>query len=183
MLNSIDVANFFIDLAKSDPYNDMTNIRVNKMLFFAQGWSLVRRGKPLFKEDLRAWQYGPVVPSVYKAFQPCGNQKIVDFSGKFDPDKFSSEEIELLLDVSREYDKYSTTKLVNMTHEKGTPWQQVYREHESKVITKESILQYFETLEPIESFTVQLDESDFVGYRDPETGLLVLPKELDDGTE
>lgn len=180
MLNSIDVANFFIDLAKSDPYNDMTNIRVNKMLFFAQGWSLARRGKALFKEDFRAWQYGPVAQNVYFAFQPCGNQKIVDFSGQFDSDKFSAEEIELLLDVSREYDKYSTTKLVNMTHAKGTPWQQVYREHENNVITKESIREYFKTLDPLESFSVNLDESEFVGYRDPETGLLVLPKELDD---
>ena len=183
MLNSIDVANFFIDLAKSDPYNDMTNIRVNKMLFFAQGWSLVKRGKPLFKEDFRAWQYGPVAQNVYFAFQPCGNQKIVDFSGKFDPDKFSAEEIELLLDVSREYDKYSTTKLVNMTHENGTPWRQVYQEQKNNVITKESIRKYFENLEPIEEFSVKIDDSDFVGCRDPETDLLVLPKELDDDAE
>lgn len=183
MLNSIDVANFFIDLAKSDPYNDMTNIRVNKMLFFAQGWSLVRRGKALFKEDLRAWTYGPVAPSVYYAFQPCGNQKIVDYSGKFDPEKFSAEEIDLLLDVSREYDKYSTTKLVDMTHAKGSPWQQVYQEYENKVISKSSISEYFKTLDPLEPFSPSIDEGDFVGRRDPETGLLVLPKELDDDAE
>lgn len=183
MLNSIDVANFFIDLAKSDPYNDMTNIRVNKMLFFAQGWSLVRRGMPLFEEELCAWPYGPVAPSVYRAFQPCGNQKIVDFSGEFTPEKFESDEIELLLDVSREYDKYSTTKLVNMTHEKGSPWHQVYKEHESKIISKSSIREYFETLEPLDAFAIDLDESELVGYRDSETGLLVLPKELDDDAE
>lgn len=52
MCRAIDVANFFIDLANSDPDDCMTNLRVNKLLYFAQAWSLVRRGKPLFPDEL-----------------------------------------------------------------------------------------------------------------------------------
>ena len=68
MLKAIDVANFFVDLANSDPDDCMTNLRVNKLLYFAQAWSVVRRNKPLFEEDMQAWKYGPVVPEVYTAF-------------------------------------------------------------------------------------------------------------------
>ena len=38
-----DVADFFVDSALNDPEDNMTNLRVNKLLFFAQGWSLARR--------------------------------------------------------------------------------------------------------------------------------------------
>ena len=58
MLKAIDVANFFVDLANSDPDDCMTNLRVNKLLYFAQAWSVVRRNKPLFEEDMQAWKYG-----------------------------------------------------------------------------------------------------------------------------
>lgn len=45
MCKAIDVANFFVDMANNDPNDCMTNLRVNKLLYFAQAWSLVRRGK------------------------------------------------------------------------------------------------------------------------------------------
>ena len=76
MLKAIDVANFFVDLANSDPDDCMTNLRVNKLLYFAQAWSVVRRNKPLFEEDMQAWKYGPVVPEVYTAFSACGRERI-----------------------------------------------------------------------------------------------------------
>ena len=43
----------------------MTNLRLQKILYFIQAFSLISTGHPLFKEDILAWQYGPVVKEVY----------------------------------------------------------------------------------------------------------------------
>lgn len=54
-LSALDVANFFINLSCNSEEEEMTNLRLNKILFFAQAWSLVRFNKGLFVEDFHAW--------------------------------------------------------------------------------------------------------------------------------
>ena len=50
----------------------MTNLRLQKLLYFAQGWHLARFGRPLFDASIEAWPYGPVVPEVYRAYKEYG---------------------------------------------------------------------------------------------------------------
>lgn len=120
-----DVALFFIDLAKQK--NDaecgdlMTNLRLQKLLFFAQGWHLARYGKPLFDAPIEAWRLGPVVPEVYRTYKKHGNFGIADECAP-PSDAFTPEEYELLLDVAREYDMKSTSSLIYESHEPGAPW-------------------------------------------------------------
>lgn len=183
MLHAIDVANFFIDMANanSEVEDFMTNLRVNKLLYFSQAWSLVRRGKPLFSEELQAWKYGPVVPCVYQTFKPCGKEPISSVSGDYSPEVFSCDELELLIDVIREYGKYSTPALVEMTHAVGTPWTDIYVPDSNNVITQDSLSKYFSNHSALAAFELAaVSEDDYVGYRDSSDGLLVLPKEYDD---
>lgn len=72
LMNVMDVADFFISTAnEGDPEEDdgITNMKLNKLLFFAQAASLQRFGKPLFDTPLEAWKYGPVVKDVYRTFK------------------------------------------------------------------------------------------------------------------
>lgn len=178
MCKAIDAANFFIDLANADPDECMTNLRVNKLLYFAQGWSLVRLGKPLFKDDIQAWKYGPVVPNVYQEYKKYGRERITKTSDDYSADKFSSDELELLLDVAREYGKYSSSGLVAMTHEKNTPWSLVYSPAEYSSIDNDSLKKYFSTQPSLKEFVVpDLPEA---GYRDEVTGNYVLPNDWND---
>lgn len=57
MKKAKDITNFFIDLANSDKNNKypMTNERLNMLLYFAQDWYLARYNKPLFEEEIEAW--------------------------------------------------------------------------------------------------------------------------------
>ena len=183
MLKALDVANFFVDLANNTVEECMTNLRVNKFLYFAQAWSLVRLNKPLFEEEIQAWQLGPVVPSVYRAFQPCGYDRIKDVATDYSLEAFSPEQIELLLDVARYYGQYSSTKLIDMTHEKGGPWDEVYEMGVPFiVISKDNMKNYF-SKEELPSFKFTYNpETDVIGHRDAE-GYLVLPKEYDDEAE
>lgn len=183
MLKALDVANFFVELANGTAEECMTNLRINKFLYYAQAWSLVRFNKPLFEEEIQAWDYGPVVPSVYHTFKPCGYDRIKDIATDYSLEKFSPEQIELLLDVARYYGQYSSNKLIDMTHEKGGPWEEVYKIGVPCItISKERMKNYFSKKE-LTSFTFTYNpETDVVGYRDTD-GVLVLPKEYDDEAE
>lgn len=154
-----DVAAFFIDLAQKQNERGMgdlaTNMRVNKLLYFAQGWHLARYGKPLFDAPLEAWQYGPVVPEVYNRYSPFGAQGIIIASAPKD-NVFTPEEYALLLDVATEYDNLSTSALMRITHETGAPWSRVnYKDKEQ--IPLKSIKDHFEAQQPLLSFDDILD--------------------------
>lgn len=144
MASVYDVASLFISLAQAQSDNaqgdQVTNLRLQKLLYFAQGWSLALRGKPLFAEDLAAWHYGPVVPCVYEKYKSFGRDGI---SADAEPDfhrAFSPEELALLLDVARAYDPISTSRLVELSHCPGGPWATT---QQGSLISKESIRQAF----------------------------------------
>lgn len=151
MANVHDVAKFFIHLAQKQEEAQIgdlaTNMRVNKLLYFAQGWHLARFGKPLFSASLSAWKYGPVVPDVYHSYQRHGRQGLT--SDCPPPSAFTPEEYDLLLDVAREYDSYSTSALVAMSHQADAPWAHT---PQSQEIDLQSICDYFKSQPPLLSF-------------------------------
>lgn len=152
-----DVARFFIDLAQHQNERDsgdlMTNLRLQKLLYFAQGWYLARFGKALFNEPIEAWPYGPVVPEVYSQYKGYGRQGITEES-TFPMDAFTPDEYELLLDVAREYDGCSTSALVSLSHAPYAPWSKA---EQSTVIPRNEIHAYFAGKRPLPSFDDLLD--------------------------
>lgn len=70
-------AKFFIMLANQRDDDFITNLKLNKLLYYAQGAYLARTGRPLFNEQIEAWAYGPVVPSIYRKYKVCGKNPIV----------------------------------------------------------------------------------------------------------
>ena len=76
MTKAADVADFFIELAQGDENDTITNLRINKLLYFAQAWYMARFDKPLFEEDFEAWDWGLVIPSIYKKYKENGKNNI-----------------------------------------------------------------------------------------------------------
>lgn len=152
-----NVAAFFIDLAQKQ--NEMnqgdltTNLRLQKLLYFAQGWHLARYGKPLFNAPLEAWPHGPVVPGMYHRYKVFGSQGIVT-SEPVPDDAFTPEEYTLLLDVARAYDACSTGELVNLSHQPGAPWSCTAPSAE---ISRQAMQDYFSRQKPLLSFDDILD--------------------------
>jgi uncharacterized phage-associated protein len=62
------VADTLIALARSSDI-EITNLKLQKLLYYAQAWSLVFRGEPLFMEEFEAWVHGPVVPTLFRRFK------------------------------------------------------------------------------------------------------------------
>ena len=115
MANVFDVANLFIQIANQSEDDSITNLKLNKLLYYAQGTFLARTGKPLFSNQIEAWTFGPVVPEIYQKYKVCSNTPIPTCD-EIDPSVFSEDEFDTLLDVIREYGKYTGGTLVNMTH-------------------------------------------------------------------
>ncbi|MCL2125515.1 MAG: DUF4065 domain-containing protein [Oscillospiraceae bacterium] len=181
MSSAKEAANFFIDLANRDELGDgMTNLRVNKLLYLAQGYCLARTGAPLFDDDFLAWDYGPVVPSIYQRYKKYGRNPIDKVDADYSHESFLPVELGVLIDVTGEYGKYTTGKLVDFTHCTGSPWADAIKT-DSKLIDKQSIKSYFNTLRTLDFADAFLPNLDLPLYdiRNSE-GVLLLPSDDDD---
>ena len=155
MMKAKDVANFFIYLSKQADESFMTNAKLNKLLFYAQGCHLERTGKPLFNEPIEAWTYGPVVPEIYHKYKEYGKTPIETIDKDFIPSSITGDELETLLDVAREYGKYTVPYLINLTHVVDTPWSTAWNS-EKKQITLDEMKAYFRK-HPVTKFLDNLE--------------------------
>ena len=166
------VANFFIALGNSDSEDYMTNLRLNKLMYFAQAWSLVLFDNPLFSEDIHAWQLGPVVPSIYHKYKHKGKNQIINTDTTFKLNMLSFKEQQLLMAILGRYGKYSTSGLVDITHYPGSPWDKAYTAN-ADIISTDQIKAYFKNDVPLK-LACDCDEYPIVGYHNSK-GAYVLP--------
>lgn len=161
-LDTKSVANFFIDLARRNQ-KIITPMKLQKLVYYAHGWCLALFEKPLINEAIEAWRYGPVIESLYHELKHYGNQNIDDlltdvvvFTGRDGKEEFqlctpripeNSNLKELLEKVWSVYSPYSPIELSSMTHQPGSPWDQVFKEkgaiERNAEIGQELIKEYF----------------------------------------
>lgn len=116
----------------------ISNLKLQKLLYYAQGSFLAVTDQPLFNDAIVAWQHGPVVESVYHQYKKNGAEGI-PFDEDFDFSDFTDDENDLLTQVYNIFGQYSAWKLRNMTHNE-TPWQET---SQNAVIPIEKIKDYF----------------------------------------
>lgn len=152
---AIDMSRYIVNKCHSENYL-ISNLKLQKLLYYAQGFSLALIDKPLFDDDIEAWDFGPVVPSVYREYKVFGASEIPMIQSYFDYNFDSNtflEEISFSNDIFNDYQttimdfivnnyaKFSANALVTLTH-KHIPWKESYDRNKS-VISKESIKKYF----------------------------------------
>jgi uncharacterized phage-associated protein len=116
MLSCSNVADYFIDLA-NETGSFVSNLKLQKLVYYAQAWHLAIYDDPLFAEDFQAWVHGPVIPTLYQEYKVYGWQPI-NKSVSLD---LSSNIIEFLADVAAEYFACDAYELEQMTHFED-PW-------------------------------------------------------------
>lgn len=147
------VANEFLAI----PNNDITLLKLLKLCYIAQGFSLAILDRPIFDDDIEAWKYGPVVPALYHEFKHFGSKKIdkkSQYSYLNDSFDFISETPTLTNDDDKKiiqivwnlYGVYSGGELVDMTHRRGTPWDLIYIPNSNKIIPQKLIKEYYDIL-------------------------------------
>ena len=126
---------------ESDP---LTHFRLQKLLYYAQAWSLVLRETELFPEDIRAWKNGPVVQEVFQNL-PDGRCAACVPENDFDsaPD-LETEDAAFLKHFWDAYSGYSASRLYRMTHSE-MPWQKTWKDlpAANAPIPVEDIEEYF----------------------------------------
>lgn len=135
----MDAARYLVYLSYNDHTYSLTPLKLQKVLYYAQGWSYVWDAKPLFLEEFEAWQYGPVNREVYDNFKVYKGQEIPDYEGTI-PQYATFDELETIKSVWEEYGAETAGNLVNMTHTE-MPWIEAYRT--GSVISNQSIQNFF----------------------------------------
>ena len=109
MLRADDVARYF--LTHQDPDNEpITNMKLQKLCYYAQGIALVVFGAPLFHDDLEHWQHGPVVPNVFHRYKTHA-QHPIPAPRNLDLELYDAPTRKLLDNVKRTYGKESASQL------------------------------------------------------------------------
>src|SRR5258707_10881642 len=125
MEKPLAIANYFIQKS-IETGGVMTPMKLIKLVYISHGWYLALTGKPLLEETVQAWQYGPVVPSIYHEFKNYGKSPITTLSFDFTTLKYplpSDPEIIKFLDkIWAVYGIYDGLQLSALTHQANTPW-------------------------------------------------------------
>lgn len=164
-------ANYFLERAEKEKV-DMTLMKLVKLVYIAHGWSLSVLDKPLISssDTIEAWQYGPVIPSLYHELKHFGSSsftkgtrsKFFDPSDGNEPSSSSIDEkhtnlTKLLSLVWKLYGKKTGTMLMRLTHQKDTPWSECYNEGERYIRIEDSqIKEHFDKL--IKKITTSKDD-------------------------
>ena len=117
------VADWFICRSNSVEGDGITNLKMQKLLYYAQGTSMEYTGRKLFDEGIEAWEHGTLIPSVYKRFKKYERNPITE---KVSPPQLSSDVEAILESTFEEYGQYSAWKLVEMVHNE-MPWRSTAR--------------------------------------------------------
>lgn len=116
MVTCFDIAKYFIWLA-NESGSFVSNLKLQKLVYYAQAWHLALHGEPLFSEDFQAWVHGPVVPDLYHNYKQFGWRPINEDAEPSLPKNVW----DFLGDVADEYFACDAYELEQMTHLED-PW-------------------------------------------------------------
>jgi uncharacterized phage-associated protein len=148
--DAIAVANEMLGVAQGRGRN-LTIMQLLKLVYFAHGWSLATFDRPLIRDEVQAWQYGPVIPRVYNAFAHTRGAPITSqwagTNGAPLRANLTADEQALLVDVFEGYGHLHAFQLSDLTHQAGTPWLEVFNTSGAySPIPDETIKRYFKAL-------------------------------------
>ena len=156
MYNVLDVSRYIINYC-NDNDSGISNLKLQKILYFVQAFFLISTPEQCFKEKIEAWEFGPVVPVAYreyKQFGGCNIPKInsyieMDFENmwnskikKYDGSIIADKDKERIKAVVNKFADYTATDLVRLTHNQA-PWKDAYIPHMNNEITTRAIKEYF----------------------------------------
>lgn len=137
MCKAINVAEYIINYP--DIYVD--NLKLQKLVFYSQAVSLVINKKPLFSDKIQAWDYGPVVPPLYKKYKKI-EQEIPATNKRYSlaPDEVTAIDLAL-----SHYGNMTGSQLITLTHSEK-PWQLAYSKDRNTEITQQSMTDFYSTI-------------------------------------
>lgn len=158
-----DIANYVLDSAERRNV-EITNLSLQKLLYFIHGWFFAIYDQPLVKNKFEAWQYGPVQRVLYDQFKSFRSGPIKKARATYiDPENgervykkpdINPDHARLIEEVLEKYEGFTASQLVEESHAEDSPWEYVWRQAEDVVfpgmkIPDSIILDHFKRLNPI----------------------------------
>lgn len=143
MATVLDVAAYILER-----HSPITTMKLQKLCYYAQAWSLVWDDKPLFDARIEAWANGPVIPALYgqhrQKFEVCKG----DIPGN--PSALSAEQCETVDSVLGFYGRHNSHWLSELTHAEA-PWLEARKglqpgQRGTAEITQASMAEYYGSL-------------------------------------
>jgi len=138
--SALDVAKYLLHRANLDG-ELITNLKMQKLLYYAQAWYLVNFGTELFKDKIEAWTFGPTVVGVYHCYKRFGYAPIRYADNEKIEEKFSTTAKEFLDEFYNIYIRYSAFDLTQMSHN-DDPWKEAFNSQD-KTIKTETIKEFY----------------------------------------
>lgn len=153
-----EVANFLIEHTDNNNLR-LTNLRMQKLLYFIQSYALISLDRPAFTQDFQAWNYGPVVPELYRTYSHNGSgliksaQRIMKLDGSAtyengvfnfnfntkDAREIGDELKSIVVEVCETFRGRSDFDLVHLSHELGTWKEHFHTGERNRIIPKHEI--------------------------------------------
>lgn len=142
------IVSYFLQLnkkaAQDDDIEPITHLKMQKLVYYAQGMSFAYLKQPLFSGDIEAWQHGPVLPCLYEYLKDYKKSNLMDKEELMcSCDSLEDDEKELLEMTFRKYGIFTAFRLRDMTHQES-PWCDNYHRGEKNKIPNEQIRCFFE---------------------------------------
>jgi uncharacterized phage-associated protein len=158
-----DVTNFILGFAEERGI-PLTNLALQKLLYFVHGWFYSIYDVPLIRNKFEAWQYGPVQRVIYDQLKMFKDAPIRDVRATYiDPatgdhvyrePQIDAEHADVMRGVLERYAKYTAGQLVRESHAEDSPWEYVWQQADEAIypgmkIPDALILDHFKRLPPI----------------------------------
>jgi uncharacterized phage-associated protein len=142
-ITCFDVADFFLNRAakEEDGGEIISNLKLQKLVYYAQGFHLAMFEAPFFNESLEAWTHGPVIPDLYHDKKQFGDNGI-PFNPEFDASIFTQKQRDLLNEIYEVFGQFSAWKLRELTHQES-PW--LKNKKHKGLIPQADLIEYFKT--------------------------------------
>ena len=151
----LDISRYIISYSNKMDYG-ISNLKLQKLLYFVQAYFLIQKGHPCFKDKIEAWDFGPVVPVAYREFKGFAGMDIPTLESyiafdendiwntkriEFEENCIDNDDKTLIDKIVDEFSNYSATDLVELTQHQ-TPWIDAILSQNNE-ITNKSIFEYF----------------------------------------
>ncbi|MBF0457317.1 MAG: SocA family protein [Nitrospirae bacterium] len=139
MYSCFDIADYFLSKAADDE-ELLSNLKLQKLMYYAQGLYLVTNKQPLFNEDIEAWTYGPVVPSLYNKYKDYGAGGI-PAPTDFDYNRINRQDSEFLNEIYEVFGQFSASRLKELSHN-DICWKNAYEKGAKTIISHDDMTEY-----------------------------------------
>lgn len=146
--SALSVANEFIKIALSanEAKYDVTNMKLQKLVYIAHGYHLGLWQTPFIHNDIHAFEWGPVIPVLYSHLKSYGAAKVDKLIPTSEVRVDPVTEMALVRKVWNAYGHFDGIQLSRITHKPETPWSKTWAKSKHGVITDDLIQDHYKKL-------------------------------------